>query len=107
MAGPLTAGARTAALAGEVVELAAAWFGRGGAVVSGGAGARAIESKTVSATTALKAALARRKRRRSASEKCKRGPFWSAAVANVHMYVDTTTADWADMEYRAEPASVL
>jgi len=75
VAGPLTAGARTAALAGEVVELAAAWFGRGGAVVSGGAGARAIESKTVSATTALKAGLAWRKRRRSASEKCKRGPF--------------------------------
>ena len=87
MAGRLTTGApaaatRDGALAGdaaaltdEAVELAAARIGGGGAAVVGGAGIHATESKTVSATTARSAGLAWRKRRRSASEEYRRGPF--------------------------------
>jgi len=76
VAGPLTTVEGAAALTGEAVELAAAWVGGGGAAVSG---VHATESKTVSATTALSAGLAWRKRRRSASEEYTRGPFFSSA----------------------------
>ena len=104
MAGRLTTGAPAAAtgdgalvgdaaaLTDEAVELAAAWVGGGGEAVVGGAGIHATESKTVSATTALSAGMAWRKRR-SASEEYTRGPcLWSAEQQPARAQGDTRSS---------------